>query len=140
VPPGWRSEVIKSASIDEMQGGSTLVALQWSAPERLRLRFGVGSGSYNIPVINFIIPFATPFRSSTSTSCSEWWYASLVDAQQARQARTEPQTQPQAWPAPGAPAGASAGARARGARGSRGARRARRRGATATPATGGRGR
>lgn len=50
-----------NASIDEMQGGSTLVALQWSSARRFRLRFGLGYGNYNIPVLNFIVPYATPF-------------------------------------------------------------------------------
>ena len=50
-----------NASIDEMQGGSTLAALQWSSRGRFRFRFGLGYGNYNIPVINFIIPIATPF-------------------------------------------------------------------------------
>jgi hypothetical protein len=53
--------VTGKASIEEMQGGSTLVALQWSSRERFRLRFGLGYGNYNIPVINFILPVATPF-------------------------------------------------------------------------------
>ena len=50
-----------NASIDEMRGGSWLAALQWSSAGRFRIRFGAGYGNYNIPVINFIIPFATPF-------------------------------------------------------------------------------
>jgi hypothetical protein len=50
-----------NASIEELRGGSTLVALQWASRERFRIRFGLGYGNYNIPVINFIIPVATPF-------------------------------------------------------------------------------
>jgi hypothetical protein len=50
-----------NASIDEMQGASWLAALQWSSAGRFRLRFGAGYGNYNIPVINFIVPVATPF-------------------------------------------------------------------------------
>ena len=48
------------ASIDEMQGGSTLLAAQWSG-KYTRLRFGVGYGNYNLPLINFIVPVATVF-------------------------------------------------------------------------------
>jgi hypothetical protein len=48
------------ASIDEMKGGSTLLAFQYSA-ERFRMRFGAGYGNFNIPVVNFIIPVATPY-------------------------------------------------------------------------------
>ncbi len=49
-----------NASIDELRGGSWSVAAQYSR-RRLRLRFGVGYGNYNIPLINFIVPVATPF-------------------------------------------------------------------------------
>ena len=50
-----------NASIDEMRGASALAALQWSSARRFRIRFGLGYGNYNIPVLNFIIPIATPF-------------------------------------------------------------------------------
>jgi hypothetical protein len=49
-----------NASIDELRGGSTLVAAQYSA-KKLRFRFGLGYGNYNLPVVNFILPIATPF-------------------------------------------------------------------------------
>ncbi|MBA3502858.1 MAG: hypothetical protein M4D80_10975 [Myxococcota bacterium] len=49
-----------NASIDEMQGASSLLAFQYSA-KRFRMRFGVGYGNYNLPMINFIVPKATPF-------------------------------------------------------------------------------
>ena len=48
------------ASIEELRGGSSLLAAQYSR-EHFRLRFGIGYGNYNIPVVNFIIPVATPF-------------------------------------------------------------------------------
>ncbi len=48
------------ASIDEMQGGSTLVAMQWSR-KRFRMRLGVGYGNYNVPMLNFIVPKVIPY-------------------------------------------------------------------------------
>jgi hypothetical protein len=48
------------ASIEEMRGGSSLIAAQYSR-KQFRMRFGIGYGNYNIPVINFIVPVATPF-------------------------------------------------------------------------------
>jgi hypothetical protein len=49
-----------SASIEEMRGGSVLAAFQYSR-ERFRIRFGAGYGNFNIPMLNFIVPVATPF-------------------------------------------------------------------------------
>lgn len=49
-----------SASVDELQGASTLVAAQWSS-KRFRARLGIGYGNFNIPVINFVVPAALPF-------------------------------------------------------------------------------
>jgi len=49
-----------NASIDELRGGSSLLAAQYSR-QRFRFRFGIGYGNYNIPVINFIVPATTPF-------------------------------------------------------------------------------
>jgi hypothetical protein len=49
-----------SASIEEMRGGSVLAAFQYSG-ERFRIRFGAGYGNFNIPMLNFIVPVATPF-------------------------------------------------------------------------------
>ncbi len=49
-----------TASIDELRGGSSLIAAQYSR-RHFRLRFGVGYGNYNIPLVNFIVPVATPF-------------------------------------------------------------------------------
>jgi hypothetical protein len=48
------------ASIDEMQGASQLIAAQYSR-KHFRMRFGIGYGNYNLPVINFIVPVATLF-------------------------------------------------------------------------------
>jgi len=53
-------ELTGKASIDEMQGASTLLAAQYSG-RRFRLRLGVGYGNFNLPVINFIVPVATVF-------------------------------------------------------------------------------
>ena len=44
-----------------MRGASVLAAFQWSSARRFRFRAGLGYGNYNIPVLNFIIPIATPF-------------------------------------------------------------------------------
>ncbi|MBA3460171.1 MAG: hypothetical protein H0T46_09440 [Deltaproteobacteria bacterium] len=49
-----------NASIDEMQGASGLLSFQWSR-QRFRMRVGIGYGNYNLPLLNFVIPKATPF-------------------------------------------------------------------------------
>lgn len=49
-----------SASVEEMRGGSVLAAFQYSA-QHFRIRFGAGYGNFNVPMLNFIVPVATPF-------------------------------------------------------------------------------
>ncbi len=49
-----------SASIEELRGGSVLAAFQYSG-KRFRIRFGAGYGNFSIPMLNFIVPVATPF-------------------------------------------------------------------------------
>jgi hypothetical protein len=51
--------VTGKASINEMQGASSLIAAVLR--KHFRMRFGVGYGNYNIPVVNFVVPVATPF-------------------------------------------------------------------------------
>ena len=48
------------ASVEELRGASSLAAFQYSG-RRVRARLGLGYGNFNIPMLNFIVPAATPF-------------------------------------------------------------------------------
>ena len=48
------------ASVQELKGASLLAALQYSRSS-FRMRFGAGYGNFNVPMLNFIVPVATPF-------------------------------------------------------------------------------
>jgi hypothetical protein len=48
------------ASVEELRGASSLAAFQYSG-RRVRARFGLGYGNFNVPMLNFIVPVATPF-------------------------------------------------------------------------------
>lgn len=48
------------ASVDELRGGALLAALQYSRTS-FRMRFGLGYGNFNVPMLNFVVPVATPF-------------------------------------------------------------------------------
>lgn len=53
-------QVTGNASIDELRGGSSTMVAQYSG-HHFRLRLGVGYGNYNLPLLNFVVPIATPY-------------------------------------------------------------------------------